>query len=93
MSQAIITKYLGPTNHRPSRIKATSWRDSVTLPLDHALNAAENYRAAAQALCDKINDGITPRLRDAGAWKITTGGELPNEARDFVFVIDWVAKD
>lgn len=90
MSQAIITKYLGPTNHRPSRIKATSWRDSVTLPLDHALNAAENYRAAAQALCDKMNKEPD---KDFGAWRITAGGELPNEARDFVFVIDWVAKD
>jgi molybdopterin biosynthesis enzyme len=57
------------------------------------LDPVANYRAAAQALCDKINDGITPRLRDTGAWKITTGAELPNEARDFVFVIDWVVGD
>jgi hypothetical protein len=26
---------------------------------------------------------------DFGAWQITAGAELPNEARDFVFVIGW----
>ena len=55
MSQAIITKFLGPTPTRGSRIKAASWRGSVTLPYDHALDTAANYRAAAQALCDKFS--------------------------------------
>jgi hypothetical protein len=87
MSQAIITKFLGPTNTRPSRIKATSWRDSVTLPCDHALDTGANYRVAALALCDKMNKEPN---NDFGAWQITAGAELPNEARDFVFIIDWV---
>ena len=87
MPQAIITKFLGPTNTKGSRIKATSWRGSVTLPCDHALDTVANYRAAALALCDKMNKEPN---NDFGAWKIAAGAELPNEARDFVFVIDWV---
>lgn len=51
----IITRYLGPTNHRCSRIKATHKRDSettwqVTIPWDHALTAEANHMAAAQQL-------------------------------------------
>ena len=51
----IKTAYVGPTNHRPSRISATHRRDSartyrVMLPWDHALNSEANHQAAAQAL-------------------------------------------
>lgn len=52
---AIITRYLGPTDHRPSsRIVATHKRDSqqtirATIDWNHALNAEANHRAAAMA--------------------------------------------
>ena len=48
---AIVTKFLGPTNNRGSRVKAIipSGR-SVTLHWDHALDSSENHlRAAAKA--------------------------------------------
>ena len=53
----IVTKYLGPTNHRGSRIKATHHRDSETVwsktvNCKPELNSDENHRAAAQALID-----------------------------------------
>jgi hypothetical protein len=51
----IRTAYIGPTNHRPSRVSATHQRDSertyrVMIPWDHALNSEANHQAAAQAL-------------------------------------------
>jgi hypothetical protein len=51
----IRTAFIGPTNHRPSRVSATHQRDSertyrVMLPWDHALNSEANHQAAAQAL-------------------------------------------
>jgi hypothetical protein len=51
----IITRYLGPTNHRSSRIKATHKRDSevtwqATLSWDYALNAEANHLAVANKL-------------------------------------------
>lgn len=84
MSQAIITKFLRPTNMRPSRIKATGWRGNVTVPYNHEISAIENYQAAVQALCDKFF------RMDRSIWRITAHAELPNGARNFVFIIDWV---
>ena len=51
----IITRYLGPTNHRCSRVKATHKRDSevtwqATMPWDHALNSEANHLAVANKL-------------------------------------------
>ena len=51
--QAITTKFIAPTNTRGSRIKATAQAGSVTLNWDHALNPADNHKAAAMALVKK----------------------------------------
>ena len=55
--QTITTKYLGPTNRRGSRVKATHTGNytSVTLGYDHALDSEGNHLAAAKALTDKLN--------------------------------------
>lgn len=73
--QAIITKYLGPTNHRGSRIKATAYAGSVTVPFDYSLDTVERHRAAAMALAAKYG------WRE-GAW---TYGEMP-DGSGFAFV-------
>lgn len=52
--QAIVTKYLGPSNVRGSRIKATCQAGSLTLSWDDSLNPDSNHRAAAIALADKL---------------------------------------
>jgi len=54
--QTITTKYLGPTNHRGSRYKATHTGNytSVTLSADYSLNAENNHTAAALALAEKL---------------------------------------
>lgn len=52
--QAIVTKYVGPSNTRGSRIKATAKAGSVTVGYDHALNIDGNHRAAAEALRAKM---------------------------------------
>ncbi len=44
MTQAIITKYMGPTNSRISRIKATAWGGSVTVPYTHDLKGEDAPR-------------------------------------------------
>lgn len=51
--RAIRTKYLGPTNNRPSRIKVIDegWGDrsrSIVVPWDHALDVNENHKWAAR---------------------------------------------
>ena len=54
--QTIITKYLGPTNHRGSRYKATHTGNftSVTLNADYSMNAEANHVEAALALAEKL---------------------------------------
>lgn len=51
--QAIITKYLAPTNCKGSRIKATAAAGSLTLHIDHALDSEANHIKAAEALANK----------------------------------------
>ncbi len=53
----IVTKYIGPTDHRGSRIKATHERDSETkwsktVGWDYSLDANKNHERAAQELID-----------------------------------------
>ena len=52
--QAITTKYLGPTNFRGSRVKASAEAGSVTISWDHALDTRQNHAAAALALLDRL---------------------------------------
>ena len=57
---AIKTKFLGPTNHRASRVCATYKRDSeqtyrATVEWDHSIDAEQNHARAAQTLINKLN--------------------------------------
>lgn len=51
--QAIQTKYLGPTNFRGARIKASCESDTVTVSWNHALDVVGNHEAAAQVLLNR----------------------------------------
>jgi len=56
MRQAIVTKYLGPTNTKPARIKAiaSSARPTVTIPWDHAWSIEQNHEFAAKLLRERL---------------------------------------
>ena len=84
MRHTIITKFLGPTNHRGSRIKATCQRYSVTIGYDHALSSHGAHRTAAQALMDKINKDPHPL---ATQWKLSDdNGEMP-DGSGYAFIL------
>ena len=53
--QAITTKYIGPTNYRGSRIKASAYAGSVTVQYDSGLSTNANHARAAAALASKYN--------------------------------------
>jgi hypothetical protein len=53
--QAIQTKYLGHTETRPDRIKATASAGSITVAWEWALNTEANHLAAARALQARFN--------------------------------------
>lgn len=53
--QAIVTKYIGPSNVKGSRVKAICQAGSITLHWDHALNQDQNHCEAAKALAKKLD--------------------------------------
>lgn len=71
--QAIVTKYLGPTNARGSRIKACCEAASATVAWDHGLGAPDNHAAACKALVTKLGW--------PGTW---LGGQLPDGTYAYV---------
>lgn len=52
--QAIVTKFIGPTNTLGARIKAKASAGSVTMPWDHSFSIEANHAKAAQTLADKL---------------------------------------
>jgi hypothetical protein len=52
--QAIITKFIGPTNHRGARIKAIAAAGSVTVPYEYGTDTEGAHRVAAVAFCEKF---------------------------------------
>jgi hypothetical protein len=80
--QAIITKYLGPTNTKGSRIKATCAAGSLTRSYDNGLDSDGNHRAVAEALCVKMGWVSTPN----NLYTSLCQGQLPNGDNVFTFI-------
>jgi hypothetical protein len=77
--QAITTKYLGPTNHRGSRIKARCNAGSITIPFDYSLNTEGRHKKAAEALIKKLK------------WEnVVILGSGFNHKEEGVHVLTWV---
>ena len=56
--KAITTKFMGPTNHRGARIKASDCDgNSATVSYDYSLTRDGEHHAAAIALCKKMGWG------------------------------------
>ena len=72
--QAIVTKYLGPTNFKGARVRATCAARSVIVSWDHAKNPSENHAAVAESLARAVDW--------RGRW---VGGSVPTE-EGYVFV-------
>lgn len=81
MSCAIVTKYLGPTNTRGSRISASANGHKSVVPYDDSKNGDKNYANAAITLCLKMgwkgeligggtDDGYVFVFADAEKFKI-----------------------
>lgn len=58
--QAIITRYLGATNTRGSRIKASARAGSITLGWDDSMSPEANHKRAALALASRFKWNYGP---------------------------------
>lgn len=52
--QAITTKFIGASNNRGARYKASCDAGSVTVESDHSLNSEENHIRVARMLITKL---------------------------------------
>lgn len=55
--QAILTKYIGPTNTKGTRIKAECAAKSLTVSWDHSVDVQENHEQAAAQLAEVLGWG------------------------------------
>lgn len=76
--QAIQTKYMGPTNTKGSRIKATCAAGSVTIDYPHDLSGMDCHAAAAKVLVNKMG-------WNGPQYGGLMGGQLQNGGYAFVF--------
>lgn len=91
--QAIITKYIPATNHKPSRIKASCERGHGYFSAQDHEEWGSAHRAACDALCarfdaeDSAKYGSTQRN-----WsKPKASGQIPDGRFVFCFIADRVA--
>ena len=94
MMQAIKTKYLGATNYRGARIKATCAAGQITIPWSYDLGTESNHDSARKSLQLKISREKERKFVGYSCandpWiQPMIGGALPNgEGYAFVFVGD-----
>lgn len=77
MRQAIITKYVGPTDTRGSRIRCTANAGSRTFDWDHALDPEDNHRVAALSYASELGWLARNSIH---------GGSMPN-SEGYAFVL------
>jgi len=77
--QAIVTKYIGPTNYRGSRVKASCQAGTITLPWSYELGVNENHDKAAMALAFKLG------WDEARYGKLVGGGMPDGTGNAYVF--------
>ena len=76
MRQAVVTKFLGPTNTRGSRVNAKCAAGSLTVSWDHALSVDGNHASAAKALVEKLGWTCKSAEGYTGVW---VAGGLPDQ--------------
>lgn len=62
--KGILTKYIGPTNTKPGRVKAVieGSKETVTITWDHGLGVRENHERAARTLLEQAHPSAKGRL-------------------------------
>jgi hypothetical protein len=83
--QAIETRYIGPTNFRGSRVKATCEAGSITLGWDDSKDSDANHDRAARALIFRLGWDNAER----GAWY---RGAVKGSKGGYVYVCSYMTE-
>lgn len=88
--QAIITKYIAPTNTRCTRVKAECERGKITISWNAALDVGGNHRAACDALCARFDaEDVTKYgqpLKKSRWSSPKASGQIPDGRYVFCFI-------
>lgn len=88
MLQAIVTKWLPCTVHKPARIKATCAAGSLTMSIHEAENAWEDLHPGKSCHPDNRHEYVAVSLRNKMGWSYRMhGGGLPDQS-GFAFVME-----
>lgn len=82
MAQALITKFVGPTNTKGARIQVKGWINAAYYAWDHALSVEENHAVAVGHYVYELNK---ERAGDY-QWSIISGGSMPDSS-GYAFII------
>lgn len=83
MAQAIITKFVGPTDKRASRVSVKGWITSAMYKWDESLSVEENHAVAAGHYVYELNKERAGDFQ----WCIVSGGSMPDSS-GYAFIID-----
>lgn len=77
MAQAIVTKFLGDTNTKGSRIKVSSWRGNMIVSYDYA--APDAHKAAFDEWLKQSNEYLATNYPDSPdlQYKLISEGSNP----------------
>lgn len=95
--QAITTKYVAP-GRSGSRIKATGWRGSISVPYPHDVpDGKEAHRVAVEALLKKWNDEddkeyIEKYGHHNNYFGVVASGAMPGNDDAYAFIVDTMTK-
>lgn len=82
-SRVITTRYIGPTNYRPGRIRATSTNgEKITVSWNHDIGMDENHTAAAVELSKRLD----AQYGETRSVSRIIRGNLPSKNAGFVFM-------
>jgi hypothetical protein len=86
--QAIITKYIAPTNFKGARIRAKCERGAITLSWDHGGGVEFNHVGTAQALVAKFvaEDAVKYGTKNNPWEKPRACGQIPSGEFVHVFI-------
>lgn len=97
MTQAILTKYLGPGRVKGSRIKAQCAAGSIIIPYPHEVHHSRRHAEAAKALVVKLSREAAKR-NPGDSWGLGSWaqGDLPDSlpwGACFVHMSDYISLD
>ena len=90
--QAIVTRYLCPTNTKPSRIRATCDRASLTIPFPQGESLVDAHAVAVRSLLAKFakEDGADHSWPSFERWVC---GGMPQSSKDAYVWVQLPAPD